>query len=43
MECPEDEAEQVRDLLKEEMEGVAVLAVPLLADAKVGKTWADAH
>jgi len=43
VECPEDEAEQVRDLLKEEMEGVAALAVPLLADAKVGKTWADAH
>ncbi len=43
VECPEDKAEQVRELLKNEMEGVAALAVPLLADAKAGKTWADAH
>ena len=43
VECPEDEAEQVRELLKREMEGVAQLSVPLTADAKAGKTWAEAH
>ena len=43
VECPEGEAQRVRDLLKEEMEGVAVLSVPLLAEANVGKTWADSH
>ena len=43
VECPEAEGQTVRDLLEEEMEGVAALAVPLLAEAKVGKTWAEAH
>ena len=43
VECPECEAERVRDLLKEEMEGVAALSVPLLAEANVGKTWAECH
>ena len=43
MECPEGEAEQVRALLQEEMEGVAALSVPLVADAKAGRTWAQCH
>ena len=43
VECPEGEAEQVRALLQEEMEGVAALAVPLVADAKAGRTWAQCH
>ncbi len=43
VECPVHEAEQVRALLKEEMEGVAALSVTLLADAKVGKTWDECH
>jgi len=43
VECPEAEAEQVKALLREEMEGVAALSVPLTADAKVGRTWAEAH
>ena len=43
VECPEAEAEQVKALLTQEMEGVAKLAVTLIADAKVGKTWAEAH
>ena len=29
--------------MKEEMEGVMALSVPLVADAKAGKTWAEAH
>lgn len=43
VECPEEEAEQVRHLLRQEMEQVAQLSVALLADAKVGHTWAEAH
>jgi DNA polymerase-1 len=43
VECPEAEAETVQALLTREMEGVAQLSVPLTAEAKVGKTWADAH
>ena len=43
MECPEEEAEAVRCLVKEEMEAVISLPVPLVADTAVGRSWADAH
>ena len=43
VECPENEAETVKALLTEEMEQVAALSVPLIAEAKAGKTWAEAH
>ena len=43
VECPENEAEAVCRLVEEEMEGVAALSVPLLAETKAGKTWAEAH
>ena len=43
VECPEEETEQVKALVKGEMEQVAQLAVPLIADAKAGRTWAQAH
>ena len=43
VECPESEAERVRLLLKEEMEHVVNYSVPLIVDAKTGKTWAEAH
>ena len=43
VECPEAEAETVCRLVQEEMEGVAALAVPLLAETNSGKTWAEAH
>ena len=43
VECPEAEAEAVCRLVEEEMEGVAALAVPLLAETNAGKTWAEAH
>ena len=43
VECPEGEAEQVKALLQREMEGVAALSVPLVADAKAGRTWAECH
>lgn len=42
IEAPVDEVEQVKALLKEEMEGAAQLRVPLVADVSVGKTWYEA-
>ena len=42
VECPEDEAEPVKVLLAEEMEGVYELAVPLTAEAHSGKNWLEA-
>ena len=42
VECPEQEAEQVKTLLTAEMEGVMDLAVPLLAEAHSGKNWLEA-
>ena len=42
-ECPEDEAEQVKKLLEEEMSGAVSLSVPLTANAKTGHSWAEAH
>ncbi|MCL2125334.1 MAG: DNA polymerase I [Oscillospiraceae bacterium] len=41
-ECPEGEAEAVSRILREEMESVASLSVPLVADTRVGKSWFDA-
>ena len=43
VECPQGEADTVAKLLTQEMEGVAQLSVPLTAEAKVGRTWAEAH
>lgn len=43
VECPEAEAARVRDILKTEMENVASLSVPLIADAHIGHSWAEAH
>ena len=43
VECPQEEADTVAKLLTQEMEGVAQLSVPLTAEAKVGRTWAEAH
>ena len=43
VECPEEEAQRVRELLTEEMEGVVKLAVPLTAEAHSGQSWAQCH
>lgn len=43
MECPESEAETVCKLVEEEMEGVAALSVPLLAETHAGRSWAESH
>ena len=42
VEAPQDESLKVAMLLQEEMENAVQLAVPLTADAAVGKTWYDA-
>ena len=43
VECPEAEAEHVRKLLEEEMENAVQLSVPLIAEAHIGHSWAEAH
>ncbi len=42
VECPEEIAEEVAALVSGEMENVAKLQVPLLAEAKIGKSWFEA-
>jgi len=42
VECPEDIAPQVATMVSKEMESTAALSVPLLAEAKCGKSWYDA-
>ena len=41
--CPENNSERVKALLEEEMSGAAKLSVPLTANAKIGRSWAEAH
>ena len=43
VECPEEEASRVCEILSREMEHVAELSVPLTAEAHVGHSWAEAH
>jgi DNA polymerase-1 len=43
VECPLEEAETVKKILKEEMEQVVRLSVPLTVEAKAARTWAEAH
>ena len=42
VECPEAIAEAVAELVSTEMQAVAQLSVPLLAEAKIGKNWFEA-
>ena len=42
VECPEEIAISVAQLVSEEMQNVASLTVPLLAEAKIGKSWYEA-
>jgi DNA polymerase-1 len=41
-EVPETEVEALSQLVRETMEGVAELRVPLVADVSVGANWAEA-
>ena len=43
VECPDSEAERVKDILTHEMENAASLSVPLTVDAHIGHSWAEAH
>ena len=43
LEVPEGEAETARTLVKEIMEGALQLDVPLVADARLGASWAEVH
>ena len=42
-EVPEAEAEAIRDLVVEQMEGALELSVPLTVEAAIGRNWNDAH
>ena len=42
-EAPEDEIPRLTDAVKEVMEGVQKLCVPLLVDTKIGPNWRDMH
>jgi DNA polymerase-1 len=41
-ECPPEEVDVVRKLVKREMENVRALKVPLVVDVGVGPNWRDA-
>lgn len=43
VEAPEDRAQKALEILKEEMQNAAKLAVPLTVDAKIGKNWFETH
>ena len=43
VECPEEEAEQVKEILVHEMENAVQLTVPMTVDAHIGRSWAEAH
>lgn len=40
-ECPEDEIEEIRKLVKNEMENAIKLSIPLVAEIKTGLNWRD--
>ena len=42
VECPEEETDRVKTLLETEMEQVVELALPLIAEAHAGRSWAAA-
>ena len=43
LEVPEAEAEEAKRLVTQVMEGALKLDVPLVADARLGKNWAEVH
>ena len=43
VECPKEEVDEVRSILKEKMEDAAKLKVKLITDINVGETWYDCH
>ena len=43
IDCPKEEAESVMNLLKDEMENVCQLKVPLVVDVVSSYRWSDGH
>ena len=43
VEAPEAECDEVKRILKEEMENVVHYSVPLTTEVGTGKTWLAAH
>jgi DNA polymerase-1 len=43
LEVPEAEAEEAKRLVTQVMEGALKLDVPLVADARLGRSWAEVH
>ena len=43
LEVPEAEAEEAKRLVTQVMEGALKLDVPLVADARLGRNWAEVH
>jgi len=43
LEVPESEADAALALVKDVMEGALALEVPLVVDARLGRSWAEAH
>jgi len=43
VECPEGEKDRCAAVLRQEMESAVSYAVPLVAEAKWGRSWAEAH
>ncbi len=42
-EVPEEESERVKPLIREEMESVFQLSVPLIVEMETGRNWSEAH
>ena len=42
IECPEGFSQTVAELVSTQMQNIAELAVPLVAEAKIGKNWFEA-
>jgi DNA polymerase-1 len=42
-ECPENQAEEVANLIKTTMESVISLSVPLKVSVETGKRWGEFH
>ncbi len=42
-EVPEAEMDQIKEMVRSEMEGVYRLRVPLKVDLGTGRNWAEAH
>ena len=42
-EVKEEQAQQLAELVKKEMENIYKLSIPLIVDVGIGKNWSEAH